>query len=49
MAHHYRHGHVLAGKLSIYMHHPLSLLHRLLGRGMGGVSLLPEELGGTQE
>ena len=49
VAYHYRQGHVGTGEVSIDLHHPLSLLHRFLSRGVGRVSLLPQELGGTEE
>jgi hypothetical protein len=44
-----RHRHLGLGKFLIYIQHAQGLFHSLLGRGMGGVPLLPEELRGAQE
>ena len=49
VADHYRQGHVGTGEVGIDLHHPLSLLHSFLSRSVGRVSLLPQELCGTEE
>ena len=43
------HGQHLLAEIGIDVEHPLGLLARLLGSGMHGVPLLPEELAVTQE
>ena len=49
MPHNHRQSHVFTREFGIDTNHSLSLLNRLLGSRMGRVSLLPEELGGTEE
>ena len=44
-----RKGHRVAGEVSIYVDHTLLLLLSLLCGSMCGMSLLPEEFGGTEE
>ena len=46
---HHRHCHVLLGEVGIHLQHLLCALLGLLACGMGGVSLLPQELAGAQE
>src|SRR5262249_19233694 len=43
-----RHRHKLLGEGAVHLQHAVRLLLRLLLRGVGGVPLLPEELGGAQ-
>ena len=46
---HHGHGHVVLGKVGIHLQHLACTLLGLLACGMCGVSLLPQELCGTQE
>ncbi len=45
----HRHGHGAFGELAVDLVHLLGFGDGFLGRGVGGVALLPEELGGAQE
>ena len=43
------HGHILFCKCGIYLQHLLGLVHGFGLGGVGGVALLPKELGSAQE
>ena len=49
VAHHHGQGHDVTGKAGVHVHHALLLRLGLLGGGVGGVALLPEELRGAEE
>ena len=49
VAHDHGQCHNVPRKVGIHAHHPLSLFPGLLGRGMGRMAFLPEELSGAEE